>query len=316
MTNTIPVSDDLTLALSLASTADTITMNRFEAADLKVETKPDLSPVSDADTATERELRRLLEAHRPDDAILGEEFGGDVEKVGRQWVIDPIDGTKNFVRGVPVWATLIGLLVDGVATVGVVSAPALGRRWWAAAGMGAWRDTSVGSLDSGPSRLEVSGVKDVADASLSISSLLGWEKIGRREQLVALGDRTPGIMGSPAFRDAVAGISREVGENAWPMPLPPELNEALTSDVADIRNISGSRSGGMLVAGHYLGRFVTEGVEWVHIDVAGPAYNTGSAYGYTPKRGTGVPVRTIIATLEWLAAGGTTADDGEEPAGE
>ncbi|MEL4162702.1 leucyl aminopeptidase [Corynebacterium bovis] len=135
-------------------------------------------------------------------------------------------------------------------------------------------------------------------------------------QLVALGDRTPGIMGSPAFRDAVAGISREVGENAWPMPLPPELNEALTSDVADIRNISGSRSGGMLVAGHYLGRFVTEGVEWVHIDVAGPAYNTGSAYGYTPKRGTGVPVRTIIATLEWLAAGGTTADDGEEPAGE
>ncbi|MEL4162077.1 histidinol-phosphatase [Corynebacterium bovis] len=199
MTNTIPVSDDLTLALSLASTADTITMNRFEAADLKVETKPDLSPVSDADTATERELRRLLEAHRPDDAILGEEFGGDVEKVGRQWVIDPIDGTKNFVRGVPVWATLIGLLVDGVATVGVVSAPALGRRWWAAAGMGAWRDTSVGSLDSGPSRLEVSGVKDVADASLSISSLLGWENIGRREQLVALGDRTWRLRGFGDF---------------------------------------------------------------------------------------------------------------------
>ena len=120
-------------------------------------------------------------------------------------------------------------------------------------------------------------------------------------QMVALGDRTPGIMGSAAFRDRVTVLSQEVGENGWPMPLPTELGEALKSDVADLRNISNSRFGGMSVAGHYLSNFVSEGVEWVHIDVAGPAYNTGSAYGYTPKRATGVPVRTIIAVLEDLA---------------
>ncbi|MBC2680952.1 leucyl aminopeptidase [Corynebacterium sp. 4HC-13] len=123
-------------------------------------------------------------------------------------------------------------------------------------------------------------------------------------QMVALGNRTPGIMGSHAFRDKVAMHSQAVGENGWPMPLPSELNEALKSDVADMRNISDSRWGGMSVAGHYLSRFVTEGVEWVHIDVAGPAYNDASAYGYTPKRGTGVPVRTILATLESIANGG------------
>ncbi|HIW95834.1 MAG TPA: leucyl aminopeptidase, partial [Candidatus Corynebacterium gallistercoris] len=122
-------------------------------------------------------------------------------------------------------------------------------------------------------------------------------------QLVALGERTPGIMGSIAFRDRVSQLSQDVGENGWPMPLPAELGEALKSDVADLKNISSSRWGGMSVAGHYLSNFVTEGVEWVHIDVAGPAFNTGSAHGYTPKRGTGVPVRTIIAALEDIAQG-------------
>ncbi|OFO16747.1 leucyl aminopeptidase [Corynebacterium sp. HMSC22B11] len=125
-------------------------------------------------------------------------------------------------------------------------------------------------------------------------------------QMVALGNRTPGVMGSIAFRDKVAELSQEVGENGWAMPLPPELGEALKSDVADLRNISPSRWGGMSVAGHYLANFVTEGVEWVHIDIAGPAYNTDGAFGYTPKRGTGVPVRTILATLRHLA--GTTKE--------
>ncbi|MDK8791528.1 leucyl aminopeptidase [Corynebacterium sp. MSK039] len=121
-------------------------------------------------------------------------------------------------------------------------------------------------------------------------------------QMVALGNRTPGVMGSIAFRDKVAELSQEIGENGWAMPLPPELGEALKSDVADLRNISASRWGGMSVAGHYLANFVTEGVEWVHVDIAGPAYNTEGAFGYTPKRGTGVPVRTILATLRHLAA--------------
>lgn len=122
-------------------------------------------------------------------------------------------------------------------------------------------------------------------------------------QLVALGNRTPGIMGSPAFRDQVSMVSQRIGENGWPMPLPNELGEALKSDVADLRNISDSRWGGMSVAGQYLSNFVTEGVQWVHIDVAGPAYNSEAAHGYTPKRGTGVPVRTIVGTLEELAKG-------------
>ena len=126
-------------------------------------------------------------------------------------------------------------------------------------------------------------------------------------QMVALGNRTPGVMGSIAFRDKVAELSQEIGENGWAMPLPPELGEALKSDVADLRNISASRWGGMSVAGHYLANFVTEGVEWVHIDIAGPAYNTEGAFGYTPKRGTGVPVRTILATLRHLAG---TAKEG------
>lgn len=123
-------------------------------------------------------------------------------------------------------------------------------------------------------------------------------------QMVALGDRTPGIMGSMDFRDRVAMISQRVGDAGWPMPLPAELGEALKSDVADIKNISGNRWGGMSVAGHYLKNFVTEGVQWVHIDVAGPAYNDGAAYGYTPKRATGSPVRTIIAALEDIALKG------------
>ncbi|KAB1502468.1 leucyl aminopeptidase [Corynebacterium sp. 320] len=122
-------------------------------------------------------------------------------------------------------------------------------------------------------------------------------------QMVALGERTPGIMGSIEFRDRVSMISQNVGENAWPMPLPKELAKEITSDVADLKNISTSRWGGMSVAGHYLSKFVAEGVQWVHMDVAGPAYNTGSAHGYTPKRGTGVPVRTIVASLEAIARG-------------
>lgn len=117
-------------------------------------------------------------------------------------------------------------------------------------------------------------------------------------QMVALGNRTPGIMGSIDFRDRVAMISQEVGDNGWPMPLPTELDDALKSDVADLRNISTTRWGGMSVAGCYLSHFVPENVEWVHIDIAGPAYNTAAPHGYTPKRGTGVPVRTIVEAIE------------------
>ncbi|MER2208158.1 MAG: inositol monophosphatase family protein, partial [Rhodococcus sp. (in: high G+C Gram-positive bacteria)] len=130
-------ASDLALALRIADEADAITRARFGALDLRVDDKPDLTPVSDADLAVERAVRATLGEHRPADSVLGEEFGGDAVFEGRQWVVDPIDGTKNFVRNVPVWATLISLLEDGVPVVGVVSAPALNRRWWAATGLGA-----------------------------------------------------------------------------------------------------------------------------------------------------------------------------------
>ncbi|MBU8830676.1 histidinol-phosphatase [Mycolicibacterium goodii] len=176
------VADDLTLALKLADQADALTMDRFGALDLRVETKPDLTPVTDADRGAEEALRTALSQARPGDTVFGEEFGGTTTLTGRQWVIDPIDGTKNFVRGVPVWCTLIALLTDGVPTVGVVSAPALARRWWAAEGQGAF-----GSFNGTTRKLTVSGVGDLAAASLSYSDLTtGWED--RRERFVELTD--------------------------------------------------------------------------------------------------------------------------------
>jgi histidinol-phosphatase len=178
------MSDDLAVALALADQADAVTLARFGAVDLRVDTKPDLTPVSDADHAVEKGLRETLARVRPDDSILGEEFGGATTFAGRQWIIDPIDGTKNFVRGVPVWASLIALLVDGVPQVGVVSAPALHRRWWAAAGAGAF--VSVDSAE--PRRLSVSSVAQLDSASLSFSSLSGWAELGIRDRFLDLTD--------------------------------------------------------------------------------------------------------------------------------
>ncbi|MCF6389059.1 histidinol-phosphatase [Mycobacterium sp. MBM] len=176
------VSDDLDLALQLADQADTLTMARFGALDLHVETKPDLTPVTDADKGAEEALRAALATARPDDSVFGEEFGGATVSTGRQWVIDPIDGTKNFVRGVPVWCTLIALITDGVPVVGVISAPALGRRWWAGAGLGA--HTSFGGTAR---RIRVSGVGELSAASLSYSDLTtGWDE--RRESFLKLTD--------------------------------------------------------------------------------------------------------------------------------
>jgi histidinol-phosphatase len=176
--------EDLAVALALADQSDVVTLARFGAVDLQVETKPDLTPVSDADRAVEKGLRETLARDRPDDSVLGEEFGGSTTFVGRQWIIDPIDGTKNFVRGVPVWATLIALLVDGVPQVGVVSAPALHRRWWAASGGGAF--VAVG--DAPARRLSVSSVAQLDSASLSFSSLSGWAQLGVRDRFLELTD--------------------------------------------------------------------------------------------------------------------------------
>ena len=170
---------DLALAQRLADTADALTLARFRALDLQVSAKPDLTPVSDADLAVEQALRALISEARPTDAVLGEEHG-TTGHGPRQWVLDPIDGTKNFVRGVPVWATLIALQIEGRVEVGVVSAPALGRRWWAARGLGAFADGEP---------IRVSHVGQLADASLSYSSLTGWETQGRLSGLLELSRR-------------------------------------------------------------------------------------------------------------------------------
>ncbi|HEX7187000.1 MAG TPA: inositol monophosphatase family protein, partial [Actinomycetes bacterium] len=165
--------DDLRLAHVLADTADSITMSRFRALDLVVETKPDLTPVSDADKRVEEAIRSTLGRSRSRDAVHGEEMP-DTGHGPRRWILDPIDGTKNFVRGVPVWATLIALMDGDVVVAGLVSAPALNRRWWAGSGSGAYTGKSLSSA----SRMQVSKVDRVTDASLSYSSLSGWKDLG------------------------------------------------------------------------------------------------------------------------------------------
>ncbi|HET6166471.1 MAG TPA: histidinol-phosphatase [Marmoricola sp.] len=177
-------TDDLRLAHVLADDADALSTARFKALDLHVMTKPDLTPVTDADQAVEEGIRRTLARARSRDAVLGEEHGSAGHSQ-RRWVVDPIDGTKNYVRGVPVWATLIALSVEDEVVVGVVSAPALNRRWWAMKDGGAWTGTSLLRAAA----IQVSDVSRIEDASLSYSSLGGWDERGRLDDFLALSRR-------------------------------------------------------------------------------------------------------------------------------
>jgi len=188
-----PYTDDLDLALNIADVADGVTMADFGSLTLRVETKADDSPVTDVDRLAEQTVRGLLERHRPHDAVYGEEYGA---KGGgpRQWVIDPVDGTRNYVRGIPVWATLIALLDEGEPVMGVVSAPALGLRWFASKGEGAWKGQHI----KGAKRMHVSSRERLADATLSYSSLVGWEKVGL---LPAFLDLTRDVWRTRAFGD-------------------------------------------------------------------------------------------------------------------
>ncbi|GAB2810562.1 histidinol-phosphatase [Actinocorallia aurea] len=207
-------SDDLRLAHVLADAADDLTTRRFKALDLRVETKPDLTPVSDADRAVEEQIRGTLGRARPRDAVIGEEFG----KSGfsqRVWVIDPIDATKNFVRGVPAWATLIALMEDGEVVVGLVSAPALGKRWWAAKGGGAWTGRSLAKAQ----RMRVSQVSALSDASFSYSSLSGWEARGSLDGFLGL---TRNVWRTRAFGDFWSHMM--VAEGAVEISAEPEVS--------------------------------------------------------------------------------------------
>ena len=205
--------DDLRLAHVIADQVDSVTMSRFKAQDLQVDTKPDLTPVSDADRTAEEVVRSQLARARPRDAVHGEEFA-DTGHGARQWVIDPIDGTKSFIRGVPVWATLIALLDAGQPVLGLVSAPALGRRWWAANGSGAWSGKSLAAA----TRLHVSAVAELSDASLSYSSLSGWEERGRLDNFL---DLTRKVWRTRAYGDFWSHVM--VAEGAVDLSCEPEL---------------------------------------------------------------------------------------------
>ena len=173
------LSRDLRLALEMADAADALTVPRFRSAGLAVEAKPDLSPVTEADRLAERAMRALLARERPGDGVLGEEYGA-APAGERRWVLDPIDGTINYLRGIPVWGTLIALEQAGVVVVGVVSAPLLGRRWWATRGGGAWSNGKA---------LQVSRVARLADAQLSYNAQVTFEEAGYGPQGLALSRR-------------------------------------------------------------------------------------------------------------------------------
>lgn len=174
-------TDDLLLAQQLADIADAITLDRFMAQDLLVEQKPDRTEVTDADRAAEQAIKAKLAQARPNDAIIGEEFGA-TEGSNRTWIIDPIDGTANFMRGVPVWATLIALSIDGKPVLSVVSAPALGRRWWGSPGEGA----KTRELNGAVRHLQVSKISTLEDASLSYNNLKLWDESGLLAGLLGL----------------------------------------------------------------------------------------------------------------------------------
>ena len=201
------ILDDLALAHALADLADGITLDRYQAQDLVITTKPDNTPVTDADRAVETAIREALATHRESDGLVGEEFGSDKGSSGRYWVIDPIDGTKNFMRGVPTWATLIALVqVDAAGNeevvVGIASAPALARRWAAAKGHGATVRFNSGTndlsedLESAPidKKISVSKVSSLSDASISYSDFVGWgDRLEPFQKMLAGAWRTRGI---------------------------------------------------------------------------------------------------------------------------
>jgi histidinol-phosphatase len=233
------LQSDLSFGRELADMADAISMDRFRSVDLVVTTKPDMTPVSDADRAVETALRAAIADSRAGDSVRGEEFGTEGDSV-RQWIIDPIDGTKNYVRGVPIWATLISLAIDGVPVVGVVSAPALGTRWWGATGQGAFINERLGSAVSEQARrIHVSRVSELADASISLSGLTRWENAGKLPQLLELtrevwrtrdyGDMWPYMMVAEGLLEASGEYDLQVYDMAALVPIVREAGGTFTS---------------------------------------------------------------------------------------
>ncbi|MBN9152998.1 MAG: histidinol phosphatase [Microbacterium sp.] len=251
-----PADDDLTgdlaLALRLADAADAASMSRFDAPDLDVSTKADATHVTEADLATERAMRAILSSERPGDGVFGEEFGRSGSS-SRQWILDPIDGTANYLKGIPMWATLIALAVDGVPRVGVVSQPAIGRRWWAATGHGAWTSEAGATR-----RIRVSGVDEVARASASFQSIAQWDESGHLDALLRLsravwrdrgyGDAWPYMLLAEGRLEFVAEFGVKEYDIASHVPIIAEAGGRLTSFDGDdaIDTLSALATNGVL----------------------------------------------------------------------
>ncbi|MHB8689846.1 MAG: inositol monophosphatase family protein [Solirubrobacteraceae bacterium] len=231
-------AEDLALALELADLADGITMPRFRASDLVVETKPDLTPVTESDKAAELALRERLAAARPGDAVAGEEFGSVAG--ARRWILDPIDGTKSYVRGMPTWSTLIALEVDGELTVGVVAMPALGRRWWASRGAGAFAHGTP---------IRVSSVSELSNAQMAWSGIEDWDVVGRLDTIVELGRRvwrTRGVGDAWQYMlvaEGVAEIASDPEAKVWDLAAPQIIVEEAGGRFSDFSGVARADGG-------------------------------------------------------------------------
>lgn len=245
--------DDLALALELADVADAITMARFRAEDLVVETKPDLTPVSEADRAVEEAMRAHLASRRPQDTVFGEEYGeaGPASgAAGRRWIVDPIDGTKGYVRGMQVWATLLALEQAGEMIVGVVSAPAMGRRWWAVRGAGAF---TIDVTGGDPRATRVSGISELGDAQMCFGGHEEWRQIGRLRALLALSEMCWRTRGYGDFwqymlvAEGAAEIALDPAAALWdlaaPMVIVQEAGGRFTDFAGDATAAGGSAIG-------------------------------------------------------------------------
>ena len=256
---------DIELLKTLADLSDEISSARFLAQDLKIESKPDLSPVTDADKAVEEKIREVLKAERPNDKIVGEEFGSaeDIKAMDRYWVIDPIDGTKNFLRGLPIWATLIGLVHRNESgqdrvIAGMVSSPALFRRWYAAEGFGAFTEVNSGTAI----QIKASNVKEISDASISFSDLVGWGP--RRNSYLAFMDKAWRARGIGDFwshmlvAEGAVDIAAEPSLALWDMAAVAIIVTEAGGRFSDLENVTGPfGKSGVSTNGHLHNAFIS-----------------------------------------------------------
>ena len=218
-------------------------MSKFRSNELRIDSKPDRTPVTEADLAAEQAMLALLEAERPDDAILSEE-AGESGSSERRWIIDPIDGTKQFLRGIPSWATLIALRVADQTTVGLVSAPALGRRWWATLGGGAFSNEGT--------RLSVSAVNRLEDSMLLHAELSAWASRGGSQRLASLAERCWQSRGYGDFwihclvAEGSAEIAAEPGPSLWDLAAPALIVEEAGGTFTSLDGVDGPGHGSAL----------------------------------------------------------------------